>query len=323
MSELAAFVQQDLEIFTEDNVPAEQVSEEISIPEAATTASIDFAALSQRIASDRQYIDSAETQRDFDEDLLNIFLEEADELLVGIDEDLNTWSKKQDDTTSLNNLMRHLHTLKGGANMITASHIGSISHELESIYERIIRQQIAVTPALIQIIRLVQDNVSDRIQSIRDEGIDYPAVEAISILQNIQALVAGQAVAAPVETSIPVVEFEYAEASADSEQTADEASEEIASKDTNLDLEPALNLEDKQVELTETETLTEPVEVVAEERSEEDELKSIVEETFLEESEEILDNTEKLLNQWFDQRSDRSLLLQYNVLPTVSRVVRA
>ena len=194
--------------------------------------------------------------------------------------------------------------------MITASHIGSISHELESIYERIIRQQIAVTPALIQIIRLVQDNVSDRIQSIRDEGIDYPAVEAISILQNIQALVAGQAVAAPVETSIPVVEFEYAEASADSEQTADEASEEIASKDTNLDLEPALNLEDKQVELTETETLTEPVEVVAEERSEEDELKSIVEETFLEESEEILDNTEKLLNQWFDQRSDRSLLLQ-------------
>lgn len=310
LSELAAFVQQDLEIFAEDNVPAEQVSEEISIPEAATTASIDFAALSQRIASDRQYIDSAETQRDFDEDLLNIFLEEADELLVGIDEDLNTWSKKQDDTTSLNNLMRHLHTLKGGANMITASHIGSISHELESIYERIIRQQIAVTPALIQIIRLVQDNVSDRIQSIRDEGIDYPAVEAISILQNIQALVAGQAVAAPVEASIPVVEFEYAGATTESEETADEAPEEIASKNTSSDLEPTLNLEDKQVELTETETLTEPVEVVAEERSEEDELKSIVEETFLEESEEILDNTEKLLNQWFDQRSDRSLLLQ-------------
>lgn len=310
LSELAAFVQQDLEIFAEDNVPAEQVSEEISIPEAATTASIDFAALSQRIASDRQYIDSAETQRDFDEDLLNIFLEEADELLVGIDEDLNTWSTKQDDTTSLNNLMRHLHTLKGGANMITASHIGSISHELESIYERIIRQQIAVTPALIQIIRLVQDNVSDRIQSIRDEGIDYPAVEAISILQNIQVLVAGQAVAAPVEASIPVVEFEYAGATTESEETADEAPEEIASEDTSSDLEPTLNLEDKQVELTETETLTEPVEVVAEERSEEDELKSIVEETFLEESEEILDNTEKLLNQWFDQRSDRSLLLQ-------------
>ena len=46
------------------------------------------------------------------------------------------------------------------------------------------------------------------------------------------------------------------------------------------------------------------------ERSEEDELKSIVEESFLEEAAEILANAEKLLNQWFDQRSDRSLLLQ-------------
>ena len=29
--------------------------------------------------------------------------------------------------------------------MISASHIGLIAHELESIYERVIRQQIAVT----------------------------------------------------------------------------------------------------------------------------------------------------------------------------------
>ena len=305
LSELAAFVQQDLEIFAEENESAVQ---EPGVPalETATTASIDFAALSQRIASDRQYIDSAETQRDFDEDLLNIFLEEADELLVGIDEDLNTWSKKQDDTTSLNNLMRHLHTLKGGANMIMASHIGSISHELESIYERIIRQQIAVTPALIQIIRLVQDNVSDRIQSIRDEGIDYPAIEAIAILQNIQALAAGQAVAAPVETAVPAVEFEYAEVT-DSVETTAEVLEESLSEDMDSAVESILNAPE---EVAEADTLNKSVAAVTEECSEDDELKSLVEETFLEESEEILDNTEKLLNQWFDQRSDRSLLLQ-------------
>src|SRR5690606_34450426 len=116
------------------------------LADTLSTGSVDFAALSQRIAADRQQRESAETNRDFDEELLGIFLEEADELLAGIDEDLNTWSKKQDDTTSLNNLMRHLHTLKGGANMIAASHIGLIAHELESIYERVIRQQIAVTP---------------------------------------------------------------------------------------------------------------------------------------------------------------------------------
>lgn len=298
LSELSAFVQQDLEIFAEDtsNQNVELSSETTQVAE---TGSVDFASLSQRIAADRQQWQSAETNRDFDEELLSIFLEEADELLAGIDEDLNTWSKKQDDTTSLNNLMRHLHTLKGGANMIAASHIGLIAHELESIYERVIRQQIAVTPALIQIIRLVQDNVSDRIQSIREDGIDYPAPEAIAILQNIQALVSGQAVAAAESANTVVKVAEVEATSIPKPQLEESATTE----------QPATDLAEAEelLEILESPEATEDTPV---ERSEEDELKSIVEESFLEESEEILANAEKLLNQWFDQRSDRSLLLQ-------------
>ena len=298
LSELSAFVQQDLEIFAEDtsNQNVELSSETTQVAE---TGSVDFASLSQRIAADRQQWQSAETNRDFDEELLSIFLEEADELLAGIDEDLNTWSKKQDDTTSLNNLMRHLHTLKGGANMIAASHIGLIAHELESIYERVIRQQIAVTPALIQIIRLVQDNVSDRIQSIREDGIDYPAPEAIAILQNIQALVSGQAVAAAESANAVVKVAEVEATSIPKPQLEESATTE----------QPATDLAEAE-ELLEISKSPEAIEDTPVERSEEDELKSIVEESFLEESEEILANAEKLLNQWFDQRSDRSLLLQ-------------
>ena len=301
LSELSAFVQQDLEIFAEDttNQNVELSSESTQVAETVATGSVDFAGLSQRIAADRQQQQSTETNRDFDEELLSIFLEEADELLAGIDEDLNTWSKKQDDTTSLNNLMRHLHTLKGGANMIAALHIGLIAHELESIYERVIRQQIAVTPALIQIIRLVQDNVSDRIQSIREDGIDYPAPEAIAILQNIQALVSGQAVAA-AESANTVVEVAEVQATSISEPQLEESA---TTEQPATDLAEAEEL----LEILESPEATEDIPV---ERSEEDELKSIVEESFLEESEEILANAEKLLNQWFDQRSDRSLLLQ-------------
>lgn len=301
LSELSAFVQQDLEIFAEDtsNQNIELSSEATQVAETVAPGSVDFAGLSQRIAADRQQQQSTETNRDFDEELLSIFLEEADELLAGIDEDLNTWSKKQDDTTSLNNLMRHLHTLKGGANMIAASHIGLIAHELESIYERVIRQQIAVTPALIQIIRLVQDNVSDRIQSIREDGIDYPAPEAIAILQNIQALVSGQAVAA-VESANTVAKVVEVEATSIPEPQLEESA---------TTEQPATDLAEAE-ELLEISKSSEAIEDTPVERSEEDELKSIVEESFLEESEEILANAEKLLNQWFDQRSDRSLLLQ-------------
>ncbi|KAB0625286.1 hypothetical protein F7R25_38220, partial [Burkholderia stagnalis] len=137
----------------------------------------------------------------FDTDLLEIFLEEAEELLVGIDQDLNTWAKDQTNTASLNNLMRYLHTLKGGANMIQATHIGLISHELESIYERVIRKQIEVTPQLVSIVRLVQDDVTDRIQIIRENNIDYAGRESIEILRNIQEIAQGKSVGvATIET---------------------------------------------------------------------------------------------------------------------------
>lgn len=308
LADLSAFVQQDIEVFATDKFVETAVPAPV---ESDISTAVDFTGLSQRIAADRQQQDAEDANRDFDEDLLDIFLEEADELLAGIDEDLNTWSKEPENTHSLNNLMRYLHTLKGGANMIAATHIGSIAHELESIYERVIRQQITVTPALIQIIRLVQDNVSDRIQSIRDDKIDYPAPEAIHMLQNIQALVAGTATATPVAA----VETVEAETSVELE-VIDDASEsaEIVAESQALE----------RVDSFETESVPASDEQIQEDQSgetltagsaesmlaDEDDLQSIVEETFLEESQEILENAEKLLNQWFDQRSDRSLLLQ-------------
>lgn len=308
LADLSAFVQQDIEVFATDKV----VETEVPAPvESDISTAVDFTGLSQRIVADRQQQDAEDANRDFDEDLLDIFLEEADELLAGIDEDLNTWSKEPENTHSLNNLMRYLHTLKGGANMIAATHIGSIAHELESIYERVIRQQITVTPALIQIIRLVQDNVSDRIQSIRDDKIDYPAPEAIHMLQNIQTLVAGTATATPVAA----VETVEAETSVELE-VIDDASEsaEIVVESQALERVDGFETEsvpasDEQIQEDQSgETLT--AESAESMLADEDDLQSIVEETFLEESQEILENAEKLLNQWFDQRSDRSLLLQ-------------
>ena len=44
--------------------------------------------------------------------------------------------------------------------------------------------------------------------------------------------------------------------------------------------------------------------------SEDAQLLSIVEETFREEAEEILDAADQRLKHWFEQRSDRSILLQ-------------
>ena len=270
LNDLSAFVQQDFEQF-----------DEVAAPVATSTllAVVDLAQISQKIRSARAQMHAADANHDFDTDLLEIFLEEAEELLVGIDQDLNTWAKDQTNTASLNNLMRYLHTLKGGANMIQATHIGLISHELESIYERVIRKQIEVTPQLVSIVRLVQDDVTDRIQIIRENNIDYAGRESIEILRNIQEIAQGK--------SVGVATIETVAAEADTSE---------------------VEVETFAVEL---ETEQEPVVANVEHfESPEESIRLIAEETFLEEAEEILESTDEFLTKWFEQRSDRSLLLQ-------------
>jgi len=61
-----------------------------------------------QINKDKQNIDSEQSLHEFDVDVLDIFIEEADELLTGMDQDLNTWSSHPNDTTALNNLWRNL-----------------------------------------------------------------------------------------------------------------------------------------------------------------------------------------------------------------------
>ena len=270
LNDLSAFVQQDFEQF-----------DEVAAPVATSTlvAIVDLAQISQKIRSARAEMHAADANHDFDTDLLEIFLEEAEELLVGIDQDLNTWAKDQTNTASLNNLMRYLHTLKGGANMIQATHIGLISHELESIYERVIRKQIEVTPQLVSIVRLVQDDVTDRIQIIRENNIDYAGRESIEILRNIQEIAQGKSVGIPTIETVAV--------EADISEVADETF--------------AVELETEQ----------EPVVADVEHfESPEESIRLIAEETFLEEAEEILESTDEFLTKWIEQRSDRSLLLQ-------------
>ena len=305
LSELSAFVQQDVEQAAVHAQPQE--AQAVLEVEAAVPAGVDYAQLSQRIAAERAQLQSAEANKDFDEDLLAIFLEEADELLSGIDDDLSTWAKDQSNIGALNNLMRYLHTLKGGANMISATHIGLIAHELEFIYERIIRQQIAINPALIQIIRLVQDDVSDRIQTIRDQNIDYPAHAVIDIVQNIQSLSAGQTAAVKEDAA-------EEDLAADQAYAAEAVAEELeqvfpAAEETEGSIASAE--ETAQVEMPQP--VLEESAAGADERviSDEDQaLRTVVEETFLEEAEEVLENTEQLLAKWFEQRNDRSILLQ-------------
>ncbi|MFV5265081.1 Hpt domain-containing protein [Acinetobacter courvalinii] len=288
-------------IETESNERA--VETDISETATPANATVDVTVFAAQLALDQQQLQSAASNRDFDPDLLDIFLEEADELLAGIDADLNTWTADQHNLNALKNLMRYLHTLKGGANMIQAPHIGLIAHELESLYEKLINQHIQATPQLVAIIRLVQDDIADRIQTIRDQQTDYPSTHVVQLLQQADQTVTPatfEPVLEPVET-LETIAADVVEAQA-----------ELAEVEPTLDAQTVtLQPESSDVasdEIRDTTSATQSVETVA--ASLDDDVRSLVEQTFLEEAEELLEQAQSLLKQWFEQRGNRSLLLQ-------------
>ncbi|MCG8285739.1 Hpt domain-containing protein [Acinetobacter seifertii] len=272
--------------------------------------SADWTVLSQSVQQDRQYISSAQVNRNFDPDLLDIFLEEADELLEGIDTDLNIWVGEQENFAALNNLMRYLHTLKGGANMVQATYIGSITHELESIYERLIQKQLIATSPLIDFIRLIQDDLADRLQIMREKQLDYAAPYTINALK--------QAGKNSNFQPVPEVEVFDTESEIFSEQ---EVVSQVLINEVPAETEVVVDeLEahhDQVFDTVVTELVT-PVEVITSVESsqeneavvDEEDITVVVEQTFLEEAAELLEMAEVLLKQWFDQRTNRSILLQ-------------
>ncbi|MFW6526063.1 Hpt domain-containing protein [Acinetobacter baumannii] len=298
----------------QDSTSFESISNIEPEPEVVATVenfsdSADWAVLGQSVQQDRQYISSTQVNRNFDADLLDIFLEEAEELLEGIDTDLNIWVSEQENFAALNNLMRYLHTLKGGANMVQATYLGLIAHELESIYERLIQKQLVATSDLIDFIRLVQDDLADRLQVMREQQLDYAAPYTINALKR-----AGQN---SNFQPLPVVDAFDTESEIFSEQ---EVISEIIIDEIPVELEPALaelETHHDQVFDTAVTELATPVEMITTVTSQESEIaadeqdiEAVVEQTFLEEATELLEMAESLLKQWFEQRTNRSILLQ-------------
>ncbi|MEM9172143.1 MAG: Hpt domain-containing protein [Pseudomonadota bacterium] len=77
----------------------------------------------------------------FDAEIVEIFTEEAAELLESVDVNFTGWRNSRD-AGVLAELQRTLHTLKGSANMAGISDIGNLSHELETLLTALVDKRI-------------------------------------------------------------------------------------------------------------------------------------------------------------------------------------
>jgi chemosensory pili system protein ChpA (sensor histidine kinase/response regulator) len=108
------------------------------------------------------------SQEVYDDELLDIFLEEANEILDDSERTLQEWVDNPADRSLVEALQRQLHTLKGGARMAGIQAVGDLSHSLESILEAINDGLIASSPEMMRLLQLSHDRLVTMLEQVRN-----------------------------------------------------------------------------------------------------------------------------------------------------------
>ena len=154
----------------------------------------------------------AQAQADIDPELLDIFLEEAQELIDSISTSLDAWQNDQDNLIQVAELQRDLHTFKGGARMAEINAIGDLAHELEDLYEGLSLGRLSATDQLFDLLHLCHDRLAEMVAALANQ---QPIKSAPELITAIQLFIAGESLELPSEEITLEVEAPAHEPAAD------------------------------------------------------------------------------------------------------------
>ncbi len=230
-----------------------------------------------------------------DQELLEVFLDEASEILTASDELLQRWPDNLHDADLVHELQRALHTLKGSARLANIQPIGNLTHEMEALLEDITearREADADLPALIQ---HCLDWLLGAVEQIR-QGKATPAADDCLAQLNEWATQTAEASGPERETRDDLSEERAAAATETTDDHREPPAVEATTEAGSSEPETAQTgpQEEELIELAPMFDAPPPEEAAATDAAYDTELLEI----FLEEAEEIQESVEKILDQW-------------------------
>jgi chemosensory pili system protein ChpA (sensor histidine kinase/response regulator) len=146
---------------------AAQISDALSPPAPA-----DAVADEPAMVQDEVYALAGSGQ--IDADLLEVFIDEAREILDHADGVMAQWHDAPTELSYVAELQRDLHTLKGGARIAGLMGVGDLTHAVETLLEKPIRDPSKTGP-LITALEASFDRLHKQVQSVSlGQSVDYP-----------------------------------------------------------------------------------------------------------------------------------------------------
>ncbi|MGC8119512.1 Hpt domain-containing protein [Marinobacter sp. VGCF2001] len=176
-----------------------------------------------------------------DDEILEIFIEEAGEVLDTVREYLPMLLRQHDDRSALAEVRRAFHTLKGSGRMVGANVIGELAWSVENMLNRVIDGSVFMNDDIARLLQDVSDSVPALVSDF--EKRQAPSLNTAPMEARANALANGEI---PDTTAMPVLDSDVESAEVSAPGTADSHD----SATTEEDVDPVL------LEIFENETET-------------------------------------------------------------------
>jgi len=233
-----------------DNLPKDIESKDI---ESEDIEAEDIAPIVEM--NDIEVAESAVTNvplSDYDEELLEIFLEEGTEILEESDQIIHEWISAPDDEQFVKALQRHLHTLKGGARMAGIAELGDLGHSIESLLTAVVDGHMKASKPMFDLVQRAQDRLVKMLELVQAHS---GLTAATDLINEVDAMLENRGIVSDEEfvfESAVDINNESSLNSPMAELSELEKLEEELRIDSNVEVEDSITLPDLELpEITE------------------------------------------------------------------------
>ena len=122
------------------------------------------------------------------------FLVEAFEMLEQLDQDLVELENNPEDLDLLNRIFRVAHTIKGSSSFLNFDVLTELTHHMEDVLNKARKDELKITPEIMDVILESVDMMKGLLESIRDSGSDECGIDIKQICAKFDAISNGEEV---------------------------------------------------------------------------------------------------------------------------------
>ncbi len=120
------------------------------------------------------------------------FLVEAFEMLDKMDQDLVELENNPEDLELLNSIFRVAHTVKGSSSFLNFDVLTELTHHMEDVLNKARRDELKITPQIMDVVLESVDMMKGLLESIRDTGSDECGIDIKNICTRFDAISNGE-----------------------------------------------------------------------------------------------------------------------------------